>query len=151
MEEYKFLTASRDKTVALWNFGKSSTAIANPSDSNVEPELLHSHVMSSGLTAVDVVKTSYSESSDLTDSFHLVAVGLENGSISLLKIDKLGKFSLLHTLDSLSAHVLDVNCLKFSISEFQFAKRNDSETLLWLASCSNDCIVKMFKIVFGEI
>lgn len=147
--DYKFLTASRDKTVVLWKLVKPS--VVDSPDANVQPELLNSHVMSSGLTAVDVVMMTPSKSSGLGDSFHLVAVGVENGSISLLKIDQLNKFSVLHSLESSSAHVLDVNSLRFSVSKLHVISNNDSEPTLWLASCSNDGIVKLFKIVFGKI
>ena len=144
-----FLTASRDKSVALWKLETEKNSLDNDAETNVQPELLHFHVLSSGLMAVDVVKICHSEFSNPEKDFHLVAVGLENGSISLLKISQF-KFSPMQILDCSSAHVLDVNTLRFSYPQFQPTKDNKfANGLLWLASCSNDGIVKLFKIVFG--
>ena len=164
--QYSFLTASRDKSIALWNFSKISdfnfdwlAKITNENEIEatneliVKPELNCKHTFSSGVTALDVVNVII----DGSEKYHLVSAGLETGLILLLKLQetdsKVNKceFETIKKLDEFNSHVLDVNCVKFSSREFVVKERaseerDDYENCLWLTTASNDHIVKLFKI-----
>lgn len=114
-----FATGSRDQTTKIW---------AMPAAVG-EPLLLSSVDHGAGVTAVEFGAAAAAD---------LLAVGLENGSICLARVDSQGGHSVIVSLATRETHVNAVRRLRWNAA-------GSPEPVL-LASCSEDHSVRVFSL-----
>jgi len=125
------ITGSRDKKLKLWRIEEKGVVIAG--------EKTFSEAIMANAFGDKVIKC---EQEAKEKKFYLVAVGLENGNILLLRLaisqEKKGEFSVVGMIKEFMGHSLAVNRIKF--------RQMESENVYQIASCSDDHSVRIFEI-----
>ena len=127
-----FATASRDKKVAVWQVSRQEDSLVK------------------NTTIVDckepVTAVAFMTSSLTPNTYHF-AVGLESGTVKILKMMPDLSIVVLLQLNTIMSHCLTVKRLKWR--PFEDENKENSKTK-WLASCGRDHQVKIFKLTFSS-
>nr|CAB3242288.1 elongator complex protein 2-like [Phallusia mammillata] len=129
-----FATASRDKKVMVWELSDEDSShkvvVTRKSVNNCQQPV----------TAVAYALKSFETKS------HILAVGLESGQIKIVSICEANNYSFVDMLcfDVNMSHCLPLKRLKWRPSD----KPSESDDTLFLASCSQDHQIKLFKLYF---
>ena len=124
-----FATASRDKKIAIWRVPSKEAVVSRTG-------LLVCH---EPVTAV-----AFSKSFVLPKTYDF-AVGLESGSIRIMRFQNDFSFIELLKFDNHFSHCLTVKRLQWKPME---DGTDRASTVAWLASCGQDHQVKVFKITY---
>ncbi|CAG9826810.1 unnamed protein product [Diabrotica balteata] len=134
-----FATGSRDGKIAVWSINKSEEITNSLGKCGLasEPYALKNESI-----------TALAFAPDLISGMYLLAVGLDNGNMELLKWcpdswEKITSFS------ERPVHNLTVKRLAFR-PLFGEAGKSENKNVLQLASCSSDCSVNVFNIFINK-
>eukprot|EP00127_Corallochytrium_limacisporum_P000314 Clim_evm9s11 gene=Clim_evmTU9s11 len=122
-----FATGSRDKTVAIF------IIIESTNDGDVQCEKIATYTADHAVTAMDFAPV------DHESDYDLLAIGLESGHMTLLKLHN-GELTPLLSTDDSTRHEGTVKRLAFQ------PNRSDSSDSLLLASCGNDHTTRLYKV-----
>ncbi|CAG8575694.1 23409_t:CDS:10, partial [Racocetra persica] len=133
LDDLLFATASRDKTVKIWN---REVASQSQDQNQNQWRCITTLKLNDAVTAIDFAPR-------FIDETYIVAIGLENGQILCYQSEKTqtDKWNLIIDIDRNNCHVASVNRLTFrstsTVSNTKDVNNGDNEVLdrLQLASC----------------